>query len=310
MGWFDWFTRQSSKPRYPNLLEPEKANTAFFQLIEEAFHRQNLAFTIDVETASIECDGKIFGLVNLAQICAQHAPLDWPTKIEEHFRVMQQAFQMANDGSNELIAWDDVKDRLGLILYEQKSLPPEVANNLSAWIDLPGVVSVLVRDESESTRTIPKRDSDQWDVPNDQIKQRAVENSNTLASCAVETIPIGGDTTLYSVVSDEPYAATSIYWLDEVPNLVGPYGTFVGIPTRFQLLAIPIDKNISALVHVPVMASLVEQSFTEGPRSVSPFIFYRSPEGEFEEFSLKTNAKEVTLQMPRLLAARLSSSSD
>jgi hypothetical protein len=310
MGLFDWFKRKSSSPSYPELLRPREANTAFFEIIQDVFRQQGRPFEIDFETASIESEGRVYGLTNLAQICAQHATMEWPDKINEHFNAMEQVFQRATAAPDEPTTWEDAEDSLALLVYHRGSLPTDFVDDITVWIDLPEVVTALVLDTDQSTSTISKKDSQQWEVLLDQIKRRALENTKDLADCSIESIPIDAEASLYSVVSDQPYGASSIYWLDEIPNLVGPFGTFVGIPTRFQLFAIPIDQKLTALVHVLGMFSVVEQTFHAGPRSISPTILYRSPDGEFEEVTLNRNGDELTLQMPRLLAACLSPPSD
>jgi hypothetical protein len=98
----------------------------------------------------------------------------------------------------------------------------------------------------------------------------------------------------------DAYDSSRVLLLDELLPEGKPFGWFVSLPSRDQLLVLPVDRH--ALVFVHLMKVLSDRNYKSAPYAISPEIFWLH-EGQWLPFRIDIEGERVVLEPPKEFSA-------
>jgi hypothetical protein len=205
-----------------------------------------------------------FGLMNLAQQCAQTPTAEWEGVIGQHVRQLASA----KGSTAALIDWEQAKQELKLRFY-----PPDVPSE--GLITLPtadGFYTVLVMDKPEVVATVTPEQRAEWTVSDEELFSKALENVWDEGRLTFEPHQ-AGNALLRIAQGPSFFVASHALLLDRYFLHEPPYGVVVCAPTRHTLIYHEIvggtfDAAFMGMVQWGVSA------FAQGPGSVSPHLYW------------------------------------
>ncbi|MDO8349127.1 MAG: hypothetical protein Q7T30_02745, partial [Planctomycetota bacterium] len=209
------------------------------------------------------------------------APRDaWPRLVAEHLaksdRPKLEAFVAGVVGS----AFDEVAGQLAIRIHPVEYLAGR-EQHLVQRTDLPGTFTVLVLDLGPSTLAVPVPIAETWGVPTAALFDAALKNIARQTSVRWSSLPLppDGRSTIDALTGDF-FASSHVLRTDAFLPRTGKHGNLFGLPTRGGLISYPLD----ALPFLPAIEAMVFMStgmFREGPGSITPHLYWRTPDGQF-----------------------------
>lgn len=267
----------------------------FLQLVRDHFASEGRAIVLNdgivYGGVDAEPDGTSpqLGLQNLAQMCHQNAPNDWPEIIGEHFGAMREGQRFGKEWDARHADYNWAKQRLMLRL--------QPADYLDAFdgraggkparpvyrVDLPQTITLLVADFPTTTMSIDHDTLEKWGVPVEQVFADAMQNVAQFAEIEWGELPADGDPPLtLRILSGEGYYATShVLRLGEFPDCVGRHGTLLSVGNRGGAVLYPIE-SAEFIAAINAMVPIAMGTFNEGPGSISPHLYWCKSDGSFE----------------------------
>lgn len=221
-------------------------------------------------------EGVVWGLSNAAQACAAMDRERWPGFLGNHVDTLLRLDREQRRLESTLSVYSEAKGRLVARLWDEHATP-EVRSAAVVRDDIPGLVTVLSLDLPDSIRTVSQEMLEKWGVGEDQAFAKAFENLDGLTERKIETVELGDGARLLAIQGVSYYTASLALRIAEIPELIGRHGSFVGLPTRHALLAIPFNDvdHIKKLHHLMAMTRAGE---LRGPGSLSHRVFWYRPD--------------------------------
>ena len=234
-----------------------------------------------------------YGVINLAQTCAQADPAEWPQRIADHFDALAAAAGDHERFNVRAAAFEQVSEMLAVRIGDEQSLPTD---KLLLRRDLPGTISYLVFDLPNSVESVPLELPGKWGKTPDELFAVALANVKRLAEPRVERVEIRPGVSFTACHGDSFFTASFALMLDDIENAVGPHGTLVAIPHRHMLLFHRIDDAgaIHAVQHLGVLAVNLDQ---QGPGSISPNLFWYR-DGKFVDLPFRIEGDTFNFRPP------------
>lgn len=254
----------------------------FLDLVRRRLGRDGARVVIAGGVARVEGNPAAHGLTNLAQVCHQNSTTAWPMLVDEHFdksepERMLAKLQMAfGSGSGPKF------DRLALRIQAEDFMPAHVLATLVHRVDLPGTVTTLVVDVGESVMPLPLPIAEEWGVPADELFERALANLPRLCQARWQRLVLPYDTAVeVDAFCGDFYSAASLLRPQPFLPRGGEHGHLFVVPAREALVSWPVGaaglpRAIEALV------AIGRGKFEDGPGSITPHVFWRTPAGDFE----------------------------
>lgn len=238
--------------------------------------------------------GAQMGMGNLMQMCAKAEPATWGTVISEHFGKLEAA--LANANPDQPPAWEMIKNQLTIRLMPAEAIPAKIRGE-SVWrTDLEGVISMLAIDYPDTVMTVNRTSAVEWGMPDEELFKIALQNlaTNFALSEPIKTDLKNGP--LYIFSADHFFAASHVLLLPGKPELVGPYGTMIAIPTRHTLIVCPV-QSFDIVHDIANLLNVAYKAEQDGPGSITnQLYFYRN--GEFSRVVSETSGGQVKLTPP------------
>ncbi len=270
----------ATQPTYPfaNRVLKER----FLDLVRQRLGRDGASVIVRGGVACVEGSPAMHGLTNLAQVCHQHSTTAWPRLVDEHFdkseteRVahhVQTAFD--DDAGPDL-------ERFGLRIQAADCLPDEILSTIVHRVDLPGTITMLVVDVGESVMPVPTLFADEWGFAVEELFARAVANLPKLCSARWEVLRVPLDDGIaVDLLGNDFYAAASILRPEPFLPRLGEHGNLIALPSREVLLSWPIEAAVLPRA-IEAMVAMARGKFHDGPGSITPHLYWRTPAGEFQ----------------------------
>lgn len=248
----------------------------FAELVRGWFQRRGRGVTIEPGPVAVDDEGTEHGLRNLAQVCAQAAAFEWPGLIAAHLAKNEPAHLAAVTAPLLEGDYDEVAERLAVRIYPADGLAQELQEATVCRTDLPGTISMLVLDGRETVSSVPRPVAEEWAVPDDDLFAQALSNlarrPGHWRSYVLRHTP-----TPLDCFSGDFYAASRILCAGGLRR-VGAHGNLVAVPNRAFLLSYPLDA-LQSLAPIEALARMAHDRFQQGPGSISPHLWWRTPEG-------------------------------
>ena len=182
-----------------------------------------------------------WGLANLAQLCAGIPEFRWPAVIAHHFDLIVRVGSQEARLERELKDYANARPQLVPRLWDEQAAGD--IQDRAVWRrDIPGLLTVLSIDLPESIRTVNRELLEGWGVGEDQAFARAFDNLDALTDRTINAVELGGGQRLLEIRGPSYYTASLALKMDTLPELSGPHGAFVGLPTRHMLLSLPFSS--------------------------------------------------------------------
>ncbi|MBY0521870.1 MAG: hypothetical protein K2R98_00640 [Gemmataceae bacterium] len=243
-----------------------------------------------VECVDAEGSQQVVGLENLFRRARRVERNEWKDLITEFLRQVNVTEQKDDLPTDLATVADQLLVRLGKPL---QSLPDE-ARVWAQPLDGTDLVLTLVIDYPQRMIYVTEK------LIADSGKEGAVWLDQALANLrarseddSLEVVHEESGMLLCNV--GDAYDSSRAMILDTLLPEVGPEGYFVAIPSRDQLMVLPVRKDSLPFIHV--MKLLVEKDFKTAPYPISDDVFWVR-DGNWRLFGIDVQGQKVTLQPP------------
>ncbi len=257
-----------------------RLHARFRGAVLDYFAKRNRPVRLLSDLTLLEPDGARHGLWNLAQICRMNPVQSWPQLVAAHLdksdrKVLTAAVQELTDGT-----FEDFAGRLSIRIHPQELIDRNTRGAVVYRTDLPETISLLVLDLGESVTSLPVPIADQWGVPHEQLFARALQNlaaepCPNHASFIPGTPPVPFDTMIGG------HCTSSQLLCDGGLPRLGKHGNLVAVPRRDALLSLPID-HLPSMDPIEAMEVLAAVLYRTGPGSITPHLYWRTPDGQYQ----------------------------
>ncbi|HEX5052211.1 MAG TPA: hypothetical protein VFZ65_10595 [Planctomycetota bacterium] len=265
-------------PLYP--FRDRQLRNRFLQLVREFLGRGGKRVVIGNGVAHVEGSSGVHGLGNLAQICHQAPPAQWPEIVAEQLAKgsdarMEAAVDTLQGG------FDGCADKLVVRVYAEEFLTVPVHQGVVHRTDLPGTCTVLALDVGPSIVSVPRVVADLWQVPVPELFDRALQNLPRLGAPHWSRLhlPSMGAGAI-DLLSGDFHASAHVLRPATFVGRTGAHGNLVGLPARGVLLSHAIDA-MPAVATLEALLAMTTGKFRDGPGAITPHLYWRTPEGGF-----------------------------
>lgn len=281
---------------------------AFLAVLDDELQRRGWTYELDgaaVVVTGVDEEGgeddtsdARFGLVDLAKKClqSQDEPERWPRVIADHFD------SLARSGTEmeqlERMTFAEVRDLLRVRLY-----PPGLAatvgrDRLVLREIAPCLDEVLVVDLPSVVVTVKPEVVVGWDQDPERLLELGRDNLRR-DEVTRERVELDGGVVIEIFEGDSHFVASRVLVLDLDPQMEAPLGALVAMPNRHAMaMHVVRDFEIQAEA-TRVMLGWLEQAHREGPGSISPHLFWLSPDRELLQFETEISPEGVSVTPPR-----------
>ena len=266
-------------PVYP--FRDRRHRDRFLDLVREFLGRGGKHVVIENGLAMVEGEPPAHGLTNLAQVCHQAPPDAWPRLVAEHLAKSERSKMEAT--VDDLVTSDfaQIAPRLAVRIHPEELVAGAVGPGIVHRVDLPGTVTVLVLDMPGTTMAVPVPIAERWGVPFATLIDGAVQNLARISPARWVPLPLPPDgSTWIDALHSGFYTSSHVLRTDPFLPRPGANGHLVGLPNRGQLLSHPLD-SLPTMFAIEAMLTMTTGMFREGPGSITPHLYWRTPTGQF-----------------------------
>jgi hypothetical protein len=245
----------------------------FLAAVESHLQRLGWTYEIRQDHIFVPDSESLYGLINLAQWCAQHDADQWAQLVQDHFSRLIATREAQQKLDRRLQDFEVARPMLAVRLWHPDSLPPETLSNVVHRVDVEGTISVLVVDLPESVMSVSRDMALQWNHDDSSLFNRGLENVMRKSAADAEWIELEDDLKVLLVFDDSFLVSGHALCLSQHPDWIGQFGSLVGIPARDSLLIYPI-RDAKCVRAVAPMIALIAQVFDEGPSSISSSLYW------------------------------------
>ncbi len=279
----------------------------FLDLVAKDFKRRGHRVRIEegvvtMAGASDEDEDIQFGLMNLAQICAQSDESEWPTIIADHFDTVFASESEKRELDAKRGDFAQISGMLALRIWPEDYGDAMNADTVVSRSDLGGTITALVYDLPSIVQNVNPKDLKQWDKSRDTLFELALANVRRDYPVDIDEVELteGIAITLFS--GDHLFAAAHVLTLEDHPACLGTHGSLIGVPHRHAVICYPIN-DIAVFDTLQLLIPAVYGMYLEGPGSVSPHLYWYQRRQfttlavgyEDEEFSFRPTAEFLQL---------------
>lgn len=282
----------SPVPEWAAFFSPERFDI-YFERVEKWLDGLGRPYMISREDGSYRLyegtSARVYGLVNLAQVCNQTPLDDWDSVIASFLG------QLANQNEAEELPKDfeEVRPILRVRMFANESLEPgalvklPVADEFMTClaVDLPDKVVTVNRDQAVIYR-----------LGSEELFRIALENVRTKVEFEREEIPATDLASITVFQGNDYFVASLALVLDEIEGPAPELGRFVAVPNRHVAMTAPIVDAASMAV-LGLMVHAARGMFRDGPGSITPYVFWVHG-GRWTRLDIELSEEGVGVQGP------------
>lgn len=297
-------------PQWAEMLTLDQYRT-FLKEVVRYFDQMHVVASVNEEggTLTIEGEEGVFGILTLAQLCAQEQDrAQWPKIIRGHFENLAQSKRETTALETKIRDFNAVASLLAVRIYHDEALAGSVAESAMYRRDLEGTITQLVFDLPHSIRGVTREEAAIWGKQNEELFAKGLENVKRISipeivpyDLKIKGIPLASRSIF--LFCGDVYTTSHVFMLGEHPDCMGKYGSLVGIPHRHSLLVYPINDRATVEV-MNRLPRMLAGMFTEGPGSISPRMYWHH-DGVFETIPYSFSKDQLYLSPPRELLDQL-----
>lgn len=270
----------------------------FDKEINGYFEKLKIEFTVNDGIANVdenEFGFQNLGLTNVAQICKQENPKLYKEIITEHFDSMIRALKFKQEFNKIADNFEEIKKYIGIRLYDNDYVT-HIGKELTLGRNFAGnIYAMLVFDFPDVLTNIQPEQIKPWNRTVDELIE--IGNKNIR-----EKYPINiskeqfGDFSIMFGNADHFFTPNIVFDIKNKPELIGTYGSIIGLPHRHSALIYPID-NLEVIKAINGIIHAVYRMNQEGPGSLSNNIFWYF-NNEFTQLPYKIENNKLQFMPP------------
>ncbi|MEO6597196.1 MAG: hypothetical protein ABIP94_20830 [Planctomycetota bacterium] len=265
-------------PLYP--FHNRQQKNRFLQLVREFLGRDGSPVAIENGMAVVEGGRGVHGLQNLAQVCHQSPFAAWPGIIAEHLGKSDEGRLEAVVG-DVLTSFERSRDQLCVRVYPKEFAVGPLQHHIVHRFDLPETCTVLAVDIGPSIIPVPTPVAEAWGVPLPMLFECALQNLPNLGKPRWERLQLPPSRCgAIDLLHDDFHATSHALRPAAFQGRTGQFGNLIGLPARGVLISHAIAA-MPAISTIEAMLAITTGKHRDGPGSITPHLFWRTPEGQF-----------------------------
>jgi len=247
----------------------------FDKEVNRYFEKLKIEFSINdgiVNLVENEFGFDNLGLTNVAQVCKQEKTKYYREIISEHFDSLIRTHKFELEFDKIADNFEKVKKYIGVRLYDNEYVS-YIGKELTIGRDFAGdIYAMIVLDFPDSVLSIKPEQIKPWNKSVDELYEIGKKNIR-------EKYPINlskekfGEFSIMFGNADHFFTPNIVFDLETKSELVGTYGSIIGLPHRHSALIYPIE-NLEVVKAINGMIPAVYGMNQEGPGSLSNNIFW------------------------------------
>jgi hypothetical protein len=247
----------------------------FDKEINGYFVRQKIDFSIKDGIVNVDENDFGFynlGLTNVAQICKQENQKIYQEIITDHFNSMIRSHSFEKKFNKIADNFEEVKKYIGVRLYDHDYVA-HIGKELTLGKDLAGdIYAMLVFDFPDTIANVQPEQIQSWNKSVDELFEIGKKNIR-------DKYPINftkehfGEFSIMFGNADHFFVPNIVFEIEDKPELLGFYGSIIGLPHRHSALIYPIE-NLEVVKAINGIIPAVYRMNQEGPGSLSNKVFW------------------------------------
>ena len=276
--------KKTAVPEWASVLG-EKEYSLFMTAVENYLKDKSEPYTIDDGMILMTDNGWQYGLSNLAQMCAQTRPEEYPALIAHHFGTFIEL--KAFEESLDMDDFEKMRQYIGVRLYDREY----VAYGGPTMVRRPfagEVFSVLIYDFPLSIKNITLSDMEKWGISEDELFAIGIENIRRNYQMDAQRVSVnGGD--VFAVETEHFFASNILFDIEQHKELVGKGGAIICMPTRSMAVIYPID-DVKVAAVLSTLFGIAQEFYAKGPGSLTKEVFWYR-DGQYEPLNYEMGKK-------------------
>lgn len=248
---------------------------AFDKEINRYFEKLKIDFTINngiVNVNENEFGFENLGLINIAQVCKQENPKSYKEIITEHFDAMIRTHKFEQEFNKIADNFEEVKKYIGVRLYNNEYVS-YIGKEFTIGKDFAGdIYAMIVFDFPDSVLSIKPEQIQTWNKSIDELFEIGKNNIREKYPINISKEQFGEFSIIFGN-ADHFFTPNIVFDIENRPELIGTYGSIIGLPHRYSILLYPIE-DLEVLDAINGLVPAVYGMNEEGPGSLSNNIFW------------------------------------
>lgn len=297
---FSFFKKNKNDPEVPkwaSFFNP-KEYSLFLTELDNYFKKANIRY--DLLEAQVSVDENYFerstlGLLNVAQLCNQHAPEHYRDLITNHFDGLMKGKRFHKDFDKLSKTYEEVKKYIGVRLYNKHTL-----RNLNEFSfigkEFAGdIYATIVFDFPDTIRSVQADEAKDWNKTIDELFETGIANIKAKypVTLTKEQFP---DISIWFAQADHFFVPNIVLDIENRGELIGKRGSFIGLPHRHAAIIYPIE-TVEDAARVSELIPAIYGMNQEGPGSISNNLFWYK-DHQFYQIPYEVKGENVVVTPP------------
>ena len=207
------------------------------------------------------------GLMNLAQICNQNHPDDWSEIISSHFNLLINSKKEENEILSNINNFEVIKNYIGIRLHSIEYINAIGQENTIFKKITDDIIALLIFDLPSSIKNIKPEEANMWKIESEELFNLGINNIKTKYHYE-KLEEVINDIRIILIQSEDLFCTNVLFNIESDDDLIGKYGSLVGVPHRHAALIYPID-DLEVVKAINLLIPLIVGMEKEGPGSIS-----------------------------------------
>lgn len=276
----------------------EKEYQLFLGALTRYFTSKGLTFEIadGVLTTDEEKFGfQKLGLGNVSQVCKQNELSDYFEIVHDHFESLIRNKIFEEEFHEKSSDFDYAKRFLASRIYGIDYVRQFNSDICVTQEIAPGLYVMLVFDLPDSVMNVQPKLLESWGIPLEDLIEIGAKNVREKYEFEILDFQMD-DFEIKFIQGDHFFVPNILFDLENHPELIGKYGSLIGVPHRHAALIYPIE-NIEVIKAVNDLIPVVYGMNYEGPGSVSNRL-YLLQNGELIDLPYEMTDEKLSFSPP------------
>lgn len=286
-----------SNPEWASFFEPEEYAT-FLSALDHYFHSIHLDYVLGdgaLHFPNNPMKVNAAGLGNVAQLCKRSEPKNYGEIVSAHFGAMFKAREFDSGLKQVAGDFEEMRKYIAVRIHDSRYVSQVGKENTLGKDLTDGLFAMIVLDLPDSISSIKPDQAIAWNKTVDELFEIGIANIKANYEFRGTKQPLD-DQSLWFVTGDHFFTANLVFDLKNRPEMVGTYGSLVGLPNRHAALVYPIE-SIAVMNAISRLFPVILGMHEQGPGSLSDQLFWYQ-NGELIVLSYEITNNELNFLPP------------
>jgi hypothetical protein len=272
---FSLFKKYPQVPEWASFFN-SKEYQSFLDAVKYYFDKKNINYRIDdgvLHTKVNDFGFKILGLMNVSQVCKQDDIENYNLIVEEHFETMINANNFETEFNKIVHDFDKIKEYLGVRLHHIDYVVGIGRENTFGRILVEDIYAMIVLDLPHSIVNVKPEHLKLWNKDEDELFEIGTKNIKEKYEMSISKEDLGEFSIWFTTQHEHFFTPNIVLDLENREELIGTYGSLIGIPHRHSVLIYPIE-NLEVVKAVNRLIPIIQGMNEEGPGSISGYLLW------------------------------------